>query len=134
MANSSLQTMKCSYDVSGDTKATADLGTAASHVPSDATVIPQNAIIIRCTTYVSRAMVAVGGTPTIKFDVGGIAMVSVQNCVGHASLADEKVTSTVVGLKTTAAGAPTVTIADQAINAGCVDIYVDYYLGSSGVA
>ena len=134
MANSSLQTMKCTYDVSADTKSTADLGTAGTIVPSDATVIPKNAIIIRATTYVSRAMVAVGGTPTIKLDCGGVALITVQNCVGHASLADEKVTSNVVGLKTTSATAPTVTIADQAINAGCVDIYVDYYLGSSGVA
>ena len=134
MANSSLQTMKCSYDVSGDTKSTADSGIAGAIVPSDATVIPKNAIIIRATTYVSRAMIAASGTPTIKFDCGGIALISVQNCVGHASLADEKVTSNVVGLKTTASGAPTVTIAAANINAGVVDVYVDYYLGSAGIA
>jgi hypothetical protein len=126
-SNPKLFTHKCTYDVTNG----ADLGTAASHVPSNAgTKIPDNAIVMRCTTYTSVAMVAVGGTPTFTITCGGITLVGTQNCVGHASLADEKVTINEVADKTTAAGDITVVIADQAINAGVIEIITEYYLAT----
>ena len=128
MANLKLFTHKCTYDVTG----ASDIGTAATIIPSDhGPVIPDNAIVMRCTTYTSVAMVAVGGTPTITITCGGITLVATQNCVGHASLADEKVTVNAVGDKTTAAGSVSVVIADQAINAGVVEIITEYYIATS---
>jgi hypothetical protein len=125
--NLTLHVNKCIYDVTGGT----DSGTAGAITPADAVSIPDNAIIKNCITYTSVAMVAASGTPTIKIDCGGIALVAVQNCVGHASLADEKVTVNAVYDKTTAAGPPIVTIADANINAGVVEIITEYYLATS---
>tara|TARA_R110002096_G_C14089486_1_gene677527 strand:+ start:112 stop:504 length:393 start_codon:yes stop_codon:yes gene_type:complete len=127
MAQIKKYSAKCTYDVTG----AVDSGTAGAITPADAQIIPDNAIVTSCITYTSVAMVAVSGTPTIKIDCGGIALVAVQNCVGHASLADEKVTINAVGDKTTAAGFPIVTIAAANINAGVVEIIVEYYLATA---
>ena len=121
MAYPKLMTAKAVYDFA------VDGGAISTITPTRGEVIPANSIIVDAITCVTTLVTVASGTPSLVVKAGGLTVVTTQNPVSHASLADEKVTVNAVADKTTVNGAIQVVIGGAAYTAGVVEIYVTYY-------
>ena len=124
MAYPKLMTAKAIYDFA------VDGGAVSAITAADSEIVPANAVVTKAYSVVTTVL-ASGGSATLKLDVGGVAIVGAV-AFDNAAYADEKVTEYDVADKTTSAGAPTFTIATEALTGGVVELYIQYYV--SGVS
>ena len=113
-------------------KATYDFATEGGavlvHTPAINEVIPQGAIILRTWTDVVTAMTS-GGAATVALDINCTTPVVIKAATAYndAVYTDVDVHST-TATKTDSEGRITFTIADAALTAGKVHIFVEYIL------
>lgn len=115
---------KWKYDANDST--TSAIGSATMQTNFN---LPINAQILGAWTDVKTAMGVSGSTPTVALAIGGVTIkaATAYNDAAYTGL-DFHLARTAVAL-TTAAGSVTFTIASAAtLNAGEVDIYVEYIL------
>ena len=109
------------YEV--NSTAAVDLGTVATHIPKQSSIIPDNAIITEIV--IETLTTFVGGAHTLTVNAGGV------DITAATSLANRSATvpyTTVLPKKATSASAIKVTVATAVITAGKANIIVGYYM------
>lgn len=110
---------KATYDFS------VDGGAAAVITPATNEVVPEGAIVVRAWTDVATNMTS-GGAATVALDVGGVALkaATAYNDAAYQGVDAHSVTAA----KTTSDARITFTVADAALTAGKVHIFVEYFI------
>jgi hypothetical protein len=127
MAHPKLVTAYAQYDFAVDGGATSTITLANS------AEIPNNAIIVGCYTHVKTACATASGTATIIIKAGGVALSPAVNHTDNEFDTANQVSNVMtlnnsnLGAKATSDLGVQFTIADNALNAGVVDVYVQYY-------
>tara|TARA_E500000318_G_C3500645_1_gene188216 strand:- start:59 stop:436 length:378 start_codon:yes stop_codon:yes gene_type:complete len=120
MAHPKLMTAHAKYDFA------VDGGAASTIVPDNSAIIPDNAVIVRCYSVVTTAM-ASGGAATLALTAGGVTL-KAATAFDNGVFDDEDVTEHTVADKTTSSTGIQFVIADAALTAGVVEVYVEYYI------
>ena len=109
------------YEV--NSAAAVDLGTVATHIPKQSSIIPDNAIITE--VVIETLTTFVGGAHTLTVNAGGVDITAATSIANRSQTVPY---TTVLPKKATGIGAIKVTVATAIITSGKANIIVGYYM------